>query len=50
MRKIAINNGQNTQVVQILHDELSGGFIFKVNMLSRITKPVELSHKDILTN
>ena len=41
-------NGWNTQVLHILHEELDGKFIFKGNMLSRITKPVEISHEWVL--
>ena len=35
IRKVEINNGWNTQIVQIFHDKRDGGFIFKVNLLSR---------------
>ena len=43
--KISINNGWNTQIVQILRGKCDGDFIFKVNFLSRLPKSVELSHK-----
>ena len=42
---IAINHGFITKVVHILHKERDSKFLFKVNMLRRQTKPVELSHK-----
>ena len=44
IREIVTNNGWNTQVVQILREIRDGKFIFKHNILSRIPKPVELSH------
>ena len=47
---IAINNGWNTQVVQILCERRDGEFIFKGNILSMIPKPVELSHNWVLTD
>ena len=50
IRKIVINNFWNTQIVHILHKKRDGIFIFKGNMLSRLTKPVELSHDWVLTN
>ena len=45
-----INNGWNTNNVHIFHEELYGKFLFKVNLLSRLPKPVELSNKWILKN
>ena len=40
---ISINNGWNKQIVQILREKRDGNFLFKVNFLSRLPKPVELS-------
>ena len=37
--------GWNLQAAQILREERDGEFIFKENMLSRVPKPVELSHE-----
>ena len=42
IREIVINNGWNTQIVQILCEKRDGHFLFKVNLLSRLPKPVEL--------
>ena len=49
IREIAINNGWNTQIVQILHEKLDGKFLFNINFLSRLPKPVGLSHEWIKT-
>ena len=48
MRTIEMDNGCNKQVVQILHEEHNGKFIFKVNIIIRIPKPVELPHEWVL--
>ena len=48
MQKITIYNSCNTQVAQISREEHDGKFIFKGNMLSRLSKTVELSHKWVL--
>ena len=48
MRKITINNGWNTQIAQILHEEPDGTFIFKVILISRLPKPVAISHEFVL--
>ena len=45
-----IKNGWNPQVVNTLREESDGKFIFKGNMISRVPKNVELSHKWILKN
>ena len=42
--KIAINNVWNTQVVHILCEKHDGKFHSKGNILSRIPKPIEISH------
>ena len=49
IQEFAINNGLNTQVKYILSDE-SDGNCFKENVLSGLTKPVELSHEWVLTH
>ena len=41
----AINNGWNTHIVQILHEERDRKFHFSVNIITRIPKTVELSQK-----
>ena len=43
IQEITINNGWNTQIVQILRDIRDGNFLFKGPFLSRLTKPVELT-------
>ena len=48
IRKILMNNGWHKLVAQILREERDDIFIFKVNMLRRLPKPVELSHKWVL--
>ena len=48
IRTITISNGWNTLVVKILCEERGGKFIFKLNLISILTKPVELSHKWVL--
>ena len=48
--KNAMNNGWYTHVFQILRKERDGKFIFKVNLLSRLTNPVEISRDWALTN
>ena len=50
VHKNAIKSGCNTQVVQILCEERGGKIHSKGNMLSRLIKPVELSHEWVLTN
>ena len=45
---MTIENGCNTYIFQILREEHDGKFIFKGNMLSRLSKTVELSHKWVL--
>ena len=45
---IAIKNGWNTQIIQILYEECDGKFQFYGNLLSRLPNPVELSHKWVL--
>ena len=50
IRQIAINNGWNTQIVQVLLEKRDLKFIFKVNLLNILPKPVELSHKWVLEN
>ena len=47
---IAKQNVCSTQVVYIFHGERDNKFIFKVNLLSILPKPVELSHEWVLTN
>ena len=47
-REISINNGYNTQVVQILCGERVVKFIFKGKLLRRPPKPVEISHEWVL--
>ena len=42
IHKSEMNNGWNTQVVQILHEDRYGKFHFKLNMLSILPSPVEL--------
>ena len=44
IQEIATNNGWNTQIVQILREMRDGNFLFKRKFLSRLTKPVELTH------
>ena len=44
MQEIAIKNGWNTHIVQILCEIRDGNFIFKGNFLSRQPEPVELTH------
>ena len=48
IRYIAINNGCNKKVVKILCEESGGDFTFRINMPSRLPKPIELSHKWVL--
>ena len=48
--KRTLKNGWNTQVVHILHEKRDSKFIFKGNMISRLSKPVEISHAWVLTN
>ena len=50
IREIAIQNAWNTHSVQILREICIGNFIFKENLLIRIPKPIELSHKCIKIN
>ena len=45
IRDIAINNGRNTQIVQILYEIHDRNFLFKGNFLSRLPTPVELTHE-----
>ena len=49
IHKITINNDWNTQIIQIFSEKRDGTFILKVNLLSRLKKPVELSHEWVLT-
>ena len=42
---IAINNGWNTHIVQILREIRDDDFLFKRKFLSIVLKPVELPHK-----
>ena len=48
--KIVINNGWNTEVVHIFCEEIDDGFLFKVNLLIRPAKHVEISYEWVLTN
>ena len=48
--EIETNNGWNTQIVHILREKRDGKFIFKDNLLSRLKKPLELSHKWVNMN
>ena len=50
IQKIAIKNGWNTHIVQIFCEKCDGKFLFKVNMISRLPNPVELSHEWVLKN
>ena len=50
IQQIEINNGCNTQIVHILCDILDVDFLFKVKLLSRLPKPVELTQDWIKTN
>ena len=43
-------NGCNTQIFQILCEIHDVNFIFKGNILSRLPKPIELTHKWIKIN
>ena len=47
IREISLNNGWNTQIVQILCELCDGDFLFGVKVFSILTKPVELTHKYI---
>ena len=47
---IAINNGWNNHIVQIVIEECDGNFCSSGNMLSRLPNPVGLSHDQVLTN
>ena len=47
---ISINNGWNTQIVQILGDKSGGNFLLKGILLSILPKSVELSNEWIKTN
>ena len=50
IRKIAINNGWNTHIFQILREKHDGNFLFNGNLLSRLPKPVELSYEWVKIN
>ena len=50
IRKIAIKNGWNTRIVQIMCEKCDSTFLFKVNVLSIPPKTVEISHEWVLTN
>ena len=50
IQEISINNGWNTQIFQILREKCDGNFVFKGNLISRLPKPVELTHKWTNTN
>ena len=43
MQKIVIKNGFNTLIVHILCEKYDGEYLFKVNLLSRLPKPLELT-------
>ena len=43
-----MNNSWTTQIFQILHDKHGRKFLFKGKFLSRLPKPVELSHEWVL--
>ena len=43
IQEIAINNGWNTHIVQILHEIRDINFLFKGKILSILPKPVELA-------
>ena len=45
-----MNNGWNTQIVQVFHEIYDGNFIFQVYFLIILTRSVELSHECINTN
>ena len=47
---MTIENGCNTYIFQILREEHDGKFYFKVDILSILPNPVELSHHWVLTN
>ena len=47
IQEIAINNGCNTHFFRVLREILDRNFLFKGNLLSRLPKSVELSHKCI---
>ena len=49
MQEITINNGWNRQVLQILREEPNGDSVLKGNMISILTRPVELSYEWVLT-
>ena len=44
IREIAINNGWNTYNFRILYEIRDGDFLFKGKFLTRLPKPVELTH------
>ena len=48
--EIAINNGWNIYIIQILCVKYVGNFLFKGKFLSGQPKPVELSHDWVETN
>ena len=50
MRKIAINNDRNKHIFQILREKRDRNIHLKGNLLSRIPKPVVLSHDWIKNN
>ena len=50
IRKISIKNALNTLIVHILCEKHDGEFLFKVNLISRLPNPVELSQEWVLTN
>ena len=45
IRETAINNVWNTQLVQILHAIRDKSFLSKVNLISGIPKPVDVTHE-----
>ena len=50
IQQIARNNGWNTQIVHIFCEKCDGDFIFKENFISRLPKPVGISHEWIKLN
>ena len=44
-QEIAIKNGWNTRIFQILRDIHDGNFIFKGKFYNRLTKPVEITYE-----
>ena len=45
IQEIAINNGWNMHIFQILREKRDGNFIFTGNLLREPPKPVKLSHE-----